>query len=176
MLNPVLKFSQGIQHGLQSSREMYLKKFLPSAYFGHGYCLAKWIFLSLWEKFFCQYLISFSSKNIKWENNFFVTKIMSISIAVPFLSCTWGIKRSISQIPQCTSPISHNAPLCNIYTCVHISVIKWCIVGYLSDALWDLWGGFIGQSPLVQLNSPMEILQWATCQFEFSSGGQVQKI
>ena len=24
-------------------------------------------------------------------------------------------------------------------TCVHISVTKWCIVGYLSNALWDLW-------------------------------------
>ena len=29
-------------------------------------------------------------------------------------------------------------------TCVHISVTKWCIVGYLSDALWDLWDGSIG--------------------------------
>ena len=28
-------------------------------------------------------------------------------------------------------------------TCVHISVTKWCIVGYLSDALWDLWDGSI---------------------------------
>ena len=28
-------------------------------------------------------------------------------------------------------------------TCVHISVSKWCIVGYLSDALWDLWDGSI---------------------------------
>ena len=24
-------------------------------------------------------------------------------------------------------------------TCVHIYVTKWCIVGYLSDALWYLW-------------------------------------
>ena len=28
-------------------------------------------------------------------------------------------------------------------TCVHISVTKWCIVGYLSDTLWDLWDGSI---------------------------------
>ena len=28
-------------------------------------------------------------------------------------------------------------------TCVHISVTKWYIVGYLSDALWDLWDCFI---------------------------------
>ena len=30
-----------------------------------------------------------------------------------------------------------------IRTCVHISVTKWCIVGYLSDAFWDLWDGSI---------------------------------
>ena len=30
-------------------------------------------------------------------------------------------------------------------TCVHISVTKWCIVGYLSDALWDLWDGCVGR-------------------------------
>ena len=43
---------------------------------------------------------------------------------------------------------SHTAPVpyptmhhfvTEMCTCVHISVTKWCIVGYLSDALWDLW-------------------------------------
>ena len=33
-------------------------------------------------------------------------------------------------------------------TCVHISVTKWCIVGYLYDALWDLWNGSI-ESPKI---------------------------
>ena len=28
-------------------------------------------------------------------------------------------------------------------TCVHISATIWRIVGYLSDALWDLWEGTI---------------------------------
>ena len=28
-------------------------------------------------------------------------------------------------------------------TCVHISVTKCWIVGYVSDALWDLWDGYI---------------------------------
>ena len=45
--------------------------------------------------------------------------------------------RHVAQIPQCTSFVSHNAPFCNRN--VHISVTKWCIVGYLSTALWDLW-------------------------------------
>ena len=43
---------------------------------------------------------------------------------------------------------SHNAPVpyptmhhfvTEMCTRVHISVTKWCIVGYLPDALWDLW-------------------------------------
>ena len=43
--------------------------------------------------------------------------------------------RPISQIPQCTSPKSHNAPFCNINVniCAHFCY-KWCIVGYLPDA------------------------------------------
>ena len=64
--------------------------------------------------------------------------------------------RPVAQIPQYTSIISHNAPFCNrnmhicahfcykmmhcgICTYVHISVTKWCIVGYDTGALWDLW-------------------------------------
>ena len=49
-----------------------------------------------------------------------------------------------SQIAPCTSPISHNAPFCNRN--VHISVTKWCIVGSLADALWDLWDGPINSA------------------------------
>ena len=39
-------------------------------------------------------------------------------------------------------PTTHHfvAEMC---TCVHISVAKWCIVGYLSNALWVLWDGSI---------------------------------
>ena len=45
---------------------------------------------------------------------------------------------------------SHNAPasyptmhhfVAEMCTCVHISVTKWCTLGYLSDALWDLLVG-----------------------------------
>ena len=42
----------------------------------------------------------------------------------------------ISQIPQCTCLISHNAPHWNRNE--HISVPMWCIVGYGTGALWDL--------------------------------------
>ena len=39
------------------------------------------------------------------------------------------------QIPQCTSPLSHNAPFVTHGDMgVHISVTKLCSVGYLSDA------------------------------------------
>ena len=53
--------------------------------------------------------------------------------------------RPISQIPQCTSPKSHNAPFCNInvnicahfcYKMVHCGIFAWC--------MWDLWDGSIG--------------------------------
>ena len=56
---------------------------------------------------------------------------------------------------------SHNTPVLDptmhhfvteMCTCVHISVTKWCIVGYLSNALWGLWDGTIntpyGSSPM----------------------------
>ena len=55
----------------------------------------------------------------------------------------WGLP-PIEHIPQCTSPISHNAPFCNrnphiganfCYNVVHC--------GIFSDALWDLWDGSI---------------------------------
>ena len=49
------------------------------------------------------------------------------------------VVRPISQIPLYNSPIPHNAPICNKN--VHISVTQWCIAGYLSGALWDLWDG-----------------------------------
>ena len=52
--------------------------------------------------------------------------------------------RPISQIPECICVISHSATFCNrMCTYVHISVTKWCIVGYLSDAMWDVWDGSI---------------------------------
>ena len=46
-----------------------------------------------------------------------------------------------AQISQCTSPKSHNVPICNrnVQTCGHISVTQRCIVENLSDASWDFW-------------------------------------
>ena len=52
----------------------------------------------------------------------------------------WSIDRAISQSPWCTSPISTMQHfVTEMCTCVHISVTKCCIVGYL----WDLWDGSI---------------------------------
>ena len=73
--------------------------------------------------------------------------------------------RLISQIPQCISPISHNATLCNRN--VHISVTKWCIVGYFSDALWDLWDGSIGFLRFLSLNPGQWQKKKTTCLFSF---------
>ena len=48
-------------------------------------------------------------------------------------------ERPNSQIPKYACPISHNTPIRNRN--VHISVPKWCIVGYHSGTAvwWDLW-------------------------------------
>ena len=47
-------------------------------------------------------------------------------------------------MPQCTSLISQMYHIVTeMCTCVHISVTKWCIVGYLSRTLWDLWDGLL---------------------------------
>ena len=43
---------------------------------------------------------------------------------------------------SCTNPAMHHF-VTEICTCVHITVIKWCNVGYLSNALWYLWHWFI---------------------------------
>ena len=56
--------------------------------------------------------------------------------------------RNDEQVEIDQSHTSHNASflyptmhysVTDMCTCVHISVTKWCIVGYLSNALWDLW-------------------------------------
>ena len=85
---------------------------------------------------------------------------------------------TIAQIPKCTSAISQNAPFC--YRNVHISVTKWCILGYLSDALWDLWDGSIWdeasswliillQSPPVIQHSEVSLNSLAPGKFECNS-------
>ena len=61
---------------------------------------------------------------------------------------------------------SHNAPVSyptmlhfviEMCTCVHISLTKWSVVGYLCEALYDLWDGFIATTayllgPLLNMN------------------------
>ena len=49
------------------------------------------------------------------------------------------INRPVTQTPQCTSPISHNAPVYNQNVHNSVSVAKSCILGYLLDELWNLW-------------------------------------
>ena len=42
---------------------------------------------------------------------------------------------------------------CNRHTCVLIFVTKWCIVGYWSDALWDVWDGSIRIDNVLPMDS-----------------------
>ena len=74
----------------------------------------------------------------------FLTTVFMLTIMIwdtVYHWCFLGSCNSpFSQIPQCIRQISHNAPLCskNVHTSVHISVTKWCIVGYETGALWNL--------------------------------------
>ena len=64
--------------------------------------------------------------------------------------------KPIALVPQCTSTISHNEPLCDRNG--HISVAKWCIVEYLSDALWDLWDGHIQENTFQNFNGKVSAI------------------
>ena len=54
------------------------------------------------------------------------------------------MNRPISQITQCIrqNPTMHHF-VTEMCTRVHISVTKWCILGYGTDAFWDLWDGSV---------------------------------
>ena len=54
------------------------------------------------------------------------------------------LQKPVTQIPQCTCSISQmHHSVTELCTCVHISVTeRWCIVGYLLNALWYLWYEF----------------------------------
>ena len=63
-------------------------------------------------------------RNDVWEAAFIIG---------PFL---YTSNRPVSQIPQCTCPISHNTPF--IEKCAHFCS-EWCIAGDGTGELWDLW-------------------------------------
>ena len=55
-------------------------------------------------------------------------------------------------------------------THVHISVTKWCIVGYLFDALWDLWDGciqWLGNNELNRIKNDTQKLNSSRSGFSF---------
>ena len=70
---------------------------------------------------------------------------------------------------------SHNAPIPHptihhfiTVKClrVHISVTKWCIVGYLSDALWDMWEGSIASFQRILTTANFGKLSWWASKFQ----------
>ena len=68
-----------------------------------------------------------------WSRQQMLTNWCFESLCPP---CRCGTINLFAQIPQCTGPISHNAPFC--YKNVHVYTTG-CIAGHLSGALWDLW-------------------------------------
>ena len=75
----------------------------------------------------------------QWRKNNGITTIFIFQWALHWVSFSlrnW----SISEIPQYTCPYhTMHHFVTEMWTSVHISVAKWYIVGYLSNALWDLW-------------------------------------
>ena len=69
---------------------------------------------------------------------------MQFSPALPYLSVNHDkiVHLHKSYNARVPYPAMHNF-VTEMYTHVHISVIKWCIVGYLSIELWDVWYVFI---------------------------------
>ena len=50
--------------------------------------------------------------------------------------------------PLCIRQISHHF-VTEMCTNVHISVTKWCIMGYATGVLWDLWDGSILNNAII---------------------------
>ena len=71
-------------------------------------------------------------KSIPWW------KLNSISMFARFDRNDQPSHKSHNALGRC--PIMRHI-VTEMCTHVHISVTKWCIVGYLSNALWDLWDG-----------------------------------
>ena len=65
----------------------------------------------------------------------------------------WHLCDGKSPLSQ-TAQISHNALFCNIHFQKHISVTKWCIMGYETGASWDLYNRSI---PILERRHPHDI-------------------
>ena len=82
----------------------------------------------------------------------------------------------ISKIPKCNWQISHDAPFHNksVNMCVHISVSKWCIVGYgtgasynETNALWHVCHRFISLS--ITLCTICQMVMFVTVTLSYAS-------
>ena len=83
------------------------------------------------------YSISTGQRPAQTSHDSIYTSIAQYQKNVSPLTKVWSgllifyINRPISQIPECICAISHNAPfVTEMCTRVHISVTKWCIVGF----------------------------------------------
>ena len=84
----------------------------------------------------------------------------------------YGLYTSLASIykPVALLHKSHNAAVpyptmhhfvTEMCTCVHISVTKWCFVGYLPDAFWVLCDGFIRQQfSRINALTPLQCRDW----------------
>ena len=124
----------------------------------------KLIFSNLRTRYLCEISYSISyQKDVFFPMKVTLQEILVLNESKRFLKVfnmlprsDWSSIRLAPQIPWCTSLIFHNAPCCNrnVHMCAHFCY-KWCIVGYSSDALWDLCVGSINWG----LNKMAAILQ-----------------
>ena len=112
----------------------------------------------LWWESIGDRWISLTKWPVKWNFVIFFVAILNKLINkqlrcrrhdTPWRSCEFDVVVMIQSLIDLIHE-SHNAPdpcptmhhfVTEIFTCVHISVTKWCIVGCLSNALRDLWDG-----------------------------------
>ena len=108
-----------------------------------GLCPIQWSQMLSWE-----WRCSWSSTDRRCSNYIWV-----INNFIAYKGATYIRGFTVVTLPQSIpkridlSHKSQNAPVpyptmhhsvTKMYTCVHISVTKWCIVGYLFDALWEM--------------------------------------
>ena len=79
----------------------------------------------------CKTIIQFSILSLHWDD-------AGTRNPSSWMAWSHSINRPFSQIPKCTSPISHNAPfrteMCTfLFWMVHCGIWDWCIVGFVQQ-------------------------------------------
>ena len=129
-----------------------------------------WIFVSFWQSFYLRSMARLLQSVLirsAFGGQLRLYKGLSVTLKLTQNPAQLCHPQSIFRLTKlaicdsaqktcCTNPTIHHShiPQYTIFvtemcTCVHISVTKWCIVGHLSNVLWDLWDESIWMSSLI---------------------------